>query len=431
MHRATPSVNGVKAIALSLNLDDPVILAYLGAFPEADQPGRAVAALKMGVTVLQLAGQTIDTDIVKEAFADLEEGIGKSLAQYFKDKDGILPRSLEGVFGHKGQLTQVFHGFFDPADGKLNRLIEAQIGPSSRFGKSLDPKSKDGIICLLEQKVRELVEAKIDELLSEFSLDDEESAMSRFKAMLASGLNEIKQALGVKDAQKTEAARGHVKGFDFQDRLYQRVALWGEELGDETEFVAGQPGTVARAKVGDHLITLGESSGAPGLQLVIEVKDQEVKFKDACDELQRAKKNREAVSGIFVFSKGCEPPELPDFRRVGEDFYCTVDKDCLEAEGPLLFLESAYKMARMQAVAAARKEAEGELDLEAIHNHLDHLAQQVVRMGEIATKATTVKKNGEFIEETVKKMQEDMQERLNEIQSLLRLDNDGPSRRED
>jgi hypothetical protein len=43
------------------------------------------------------------------------------------------------------------------------------------------------------------------------------------------------------------------------------------------------------------------------LHIVGEAKDQAYKAKEAIAELQEAKKNREAVSGIFIFAKGCEP----------------------------------------------------------------------------------------------------------------------------
>jgi hypothetical protein len=43
-------------------------------------------------------------------------------------------------------------------------------------------------------------------------------------------------------------------------------------------------------------------------------------------ELQDAKKNREAVSGIFVFWKDCEPVEFGNFKRIDSDYYRTVDR---------------------------------------------------------------------------------------------------------
>src|SRR5262249_33147248 len=159
-------------------------------------------------------------------------------------------------------------------------------------------------------------------------------------------------------ARAEEAERGHVKGFDFEKDLYAFVAEVGRQFGDETEFVRGSPGA-NKCKKGDHLITLGDTSGAPGLRIVVEAKDQEFSAKKATSELQEAKKNREAVSGIFVFAKGCEPVEFGNFKRVDNDFYCTVDKSAIADGSPLLFLWAAYELARVQAVTVIRKEAGG------------------------------------------------------------------------
>src|SRR5205823_940920 len=108
------------------------------------------------------------------------------------------------------------------------------------------------------------------------------------------------------------------------------------QFGDETELVRGTPGT-SKNKAGDYVITLGETTGAPGLRIAVEVKDQEYKPKKAIAELQEAKKNREAVSGIFIFAKGNEPVEFGNFKRIDNDFFCTVDKAALAEGGSLLF----------------------------------------------------------------------------------------------
>src|SRR5439155_23627718 len=130
-----------------------------------------------------------------------------------------------------------------------------------------------------------------------------------------------------------------------------------------TELVRATPG-IHKCKTGDHLITLGEATGAPGLRIVVEVKDQDYKAKKAIAELQEAKKNREAVSGIFVFAKGCEPVEFGNFKRIDNDYYCSVEKSVLAEGGSLPFLWAAYELTRVQVVTAVRKEACGKLDME-------------------------------------------------------------------
>src|SRR2546425_1246947 len=90
--------------------------------------------------------------------------------------------------------------------------------------------------------------------------------------------------------RKRAASCGQCKGFDFEADLYDALAEMGRQLGDETQCVRGVQGALKR-KTGDHVIKLGDTTGAPGLRIVIEAKDQKYKAKQAIDELQEAKKN--------------------------------------------------------------------------------------------------------------------------------------------
>jgi hypothetical protein len=413
--------NESEVIQLVLELREPQLVAYFEPFAEPERSAKALEAIRVGVIALQTACPTLDTQIVKDQFAEMQDDLGESLARYFAEKDGIVPKSLNDAFGEKGVLSQFFQRYFDPETGRLVRLMDCQVGPSSSFARLFDPKNKDGVIATIEDRVKKLVEAKLNEVLTKFSLDDNDSAMSRLKTMIDGAFSGLREALGVKAARAEEAERGHVKGFCFEEDLYEVLAEMGRQFGDDTEFVRGTPG-IHRCKTGDHLITLGETTGAPGLRIVAESKDQEYKAKKAIAELQDAKKNREAVSGIFIFAKGCEPVEFGNFKRIDNDFYCTVDKSALAEGGPLPFLWAAYELARVQAVAAVRKETNGKLDLERIQQHIDGIAAWVPRLGEIVSKASTVQRSGSAIEDTAKEIKEDINRRVVEILALLRLD---------
>ncbi|MGH7173296.1 MAG: hypothetical protein ACRELG_23690 [Gemmataceae bacterium] len=166
---------------------------------------------------------------------------------------------------------------------------------------------------------------------------------------------------------------------------------------------------------------MGDATGAPGLKIVFEAKNQRYTLKHANDELQRAKNIREATCGIFVFAKGCEPPEVIDIHRVGEDFYCTIDRKLLDAGDELLYLEAAYKIARVQAVAAIRKDATGRLDLQGIRDHIEYLTGSVKVMGEMAAKARMVRRHGAGIEATLRRLKDDLQQRLKKMLELLNV----------
>lgn len=111
--------------------------------------------------------------------------------------------------------------------------------------------------------------------------------------------------------------------------------------------------------------------------MVVEVKDREFSLKKAKEELVHGKENRGAAIGIFVWAKGCEPVEVSDFRMMDDDFYCTVDKDDVHAGRPFLYLEAAYKVARMMAVLKTRKEAAGKFDISQLEAHVTAVVKDV------------------------------------------------------
>jgi hypothetical protein len=421
-------VNG--RLELLLTVDEPNVVAYLRGFTDEDiRRDRATEALKVGVIAIRSASPILDTSIVQQKFNDLEgrmkdfldefmTAVHDDLTCYFKDQDGVVPKSIDGVFGDGGKLGRTFEQYFDPANGKVGLLMQQQIGPASMFGRVLDPKNKEGILTQIESRIEKLVKEKLDEVLLQFSLDNDTSAMCRLRSLLTDSFTHMQQSLGIKAATAVEAEKGHVKGMEFEADLYNMFALFCSSMGDETENVRGTPGSL-RKKTGDYTATLGECTGAPGTRMVVEVKNQRVRLKDAIDELNEAKKNRDATVGIYVFAKGCEPPEVGDFRRVGEDFFCSVDKDQLANGERQLYFCAAYQIARALAVAATRKNSDGVLDLQKLKDHVDALIEFSARLSDVTTKARTVKNSGEAIEKAAESLRSELEVRLAEMQQML------------
>lgn len=427
----TQTSRTVEPMLLTLEVSDPNVITYLSAYEDEDlRAEKAIEALKVGVIAIQSASPTLDTTVVQEKFTDLnatmrdclEEfatDMKDGLACYLKEEDGILPKSIQGVFGEDGKLGRVFDTYFNPQAGRLAQVMQDQIGPASLFGRSLDPANKEGIICRIEKKVEELVNQKLESVLGELSLDNDKSAMSRLQGLLTNKFSEISKTLGIQEGVALESARGHVKGFEFEAALYDVFAQLGRAVGDETELTRGTAGQISRCKKGDYVATFGETSGAPGLRLVVEVKNSPVKCKEAIDELQEAKKNRGAAFGIFVFAKGSEPAEIGDFRKIGDDFYCTVDPGQLEAGEIPLYLDAAYKIGRALAITAKRREEAGTLDVARIESNVQALLEWVTRIEDMATKARTIQSSGKAIEKCVEDLKEVMNLKLKEILTTL------------
>ena len=189
-----------------------------------------------------------------------------------------------------------------------------------------------------------------------------------------------------------------------------------KQLGDTSENVRSLVGKIPRAKVGDYVLTLGSTSGAPEINIAIEVKkEQNYKLKDAVDELKLAKENREAAAGIFIFAKGYEPAEVGDFHKIGNDFYVTVDEELLASNQPLLFFETAYKIIRILLVTSKRVQEAKEVDLDKIKRELENILQNTSRISEIITKARTIKTNSDFILTLADTLKIEIEDKINEI----------------
>jgi len=421
-----------SSLTLTLEIQEPVILDYLSQFHDPGvQQVKALEALKVGVIAICSATPSLDTQVVQTKFGELEQKLQGQLGEfqrevkdalknYFCDQNGSVPRRLSEFLGDDGKVTRTLRDFFDPEEGRLARLMQRQIGPDSIFSKSLDPNNKQGILVMIEEKVQQLVETKLDEVVTQFSLDDDGSAMSRLKKLLDEQFVELNKALGVEAGKAAEAERGTQKGREFEENLYEVFAQFGSALGDETEFTGNTSVRGSRSKKGDFVATLGEASAAPGAQIVVEVKDSPLRLRNAVEELQQAKEARGAQVGILVFSRGNEPVEVGDFRRIGEDFYVTVDKDDLEAGRPLLYFESAYKIARAVVAAQARREAVGDLDLNEVQAELEHLLDWVDKIQDMTTKSNTIENSVKAIKKHTAEMLEVLDQRVKPLVTKLR-----------
>lgn len=427
MDVARISENYQEPLVIELNIQDPIVIDYLNDFDESIRKDKALEALRIGVVAIKSASPTLDTKIVEEKFKEVENNINthinsfqgnieSKLEEYFKTDSGFLPRSLKAIFGENGQLTQ---------------LLYKQIGPSSEFAKSIDPSNKESVISKIEETVNANLKEYSDKIIKQFSLDNENSALVKLKNLISGEVKEVQRsnndlfanfskALGIKVGKELEAEKGTEKGREFETILYDYVAKKGKEIGDKTENVTGIPDKDTGSKIGDYVITLGDTSGAPGRKIVVEVKKQKYKSKDAIDELKSAKENRKTESGIFVFAKGFSPPEIGDFYFIGNDFFVTVDEELIEKGKPLLFFETAYEIARLLVVTKVRKEEKQELDLTKIQGEIDCLIKDVEQFSELSKKAKTIKKSSQFIIDTLKKLKEDIEPRLTKISNLLK-----------
>src|ERR1700685_22135 len=104
---------------LHLEVSAPDVLSELFKRAAEERPSFALAALRVGVLSLRMAGGQVDAGAIREASAEMISKIGEAmtsradnltnarqqcLARYWEEGEVILPRRLETLVGKDGEL---------------------------------------------------------------------------------------------------------------------------------------------------------------------------------------------------------------------------------------------------------------------------------------------------------------------------------------
>jgi hypothetical protein len=435
--------DGTKGkMILTLEVTDTVVFEYLKRFSDDERPQKALDALKVGVIAIQSASPSLDTRVVEEKFRQVEgeidekmaafrEDLRQRLEQYFRAEGGSVPLCIERHFGENGSVSRILESYFSSEKGKLCDILDGKVGPNSYLGRQIDPFNREGLQSRIEKAVEEILREGSGRILESFSLDDETSALSRLKRSLREEIEKLQKSTsehyaeirGLLEKEKgrlEEARRGTAKGRDFETALYDHLAAIARGLDDESENTSGAKGLVAYEKVGDYVVRLGETTRAPGKIIVFEAKKASgYTLKKTLEELDRAKKNRGADSGIFAFAKGTEPPEVDDFYRYGNDFIVTVDEEHLAEGSPLLFFDAAYRIARTLIVSRVREEEKQAIDADYIRSEIENIIGALRYASDIFTKVGTIRNSADAIEKDIEKLQGKIEEHLGNISAHL------------
>ena len=114
----------------------------------------------------------------------------------------------------------------------------------------------------------------------------------------------------------------------------------------------------------------------------------------ALEEMETARQNREAESGLFVFSKKTAPAGLEPLARYGNDVVVVWDADDLATD---THLRLGLSVARALCTRKALERSSLDVDFTAIDAALLEIAKQVKELDDIRTWTETIRSNGEKI----------------------------------
>jgi hypothetical protein len=243
-------------------------------------------------------------------------------------------------------------------------------------------------------------------IASQFSLDNDGSALARMKSELQTLINEhrqdsqrfqseIREVLAGMATRRQEVQRSTRHGDEFDQAVFAFIQHESQGRGDIATSVGTTTGLINNCKKGDTLIELGPESAAPGQRIVIEAKEvQQYQLADAREYIELARKNRGALVGVFVYSKRTAPEGLDPLQRIGNDIFVAWD-----AEDALTdpYFRAAILLARALCVRQRIEEQSVKVDFTDIERAILMVEKQAGSLEEIEKWTKTIQSNSEKI----------------------------------
>lgn len=317
----------------------------------------------------------------------------------------------------------------DLPDSALNRLLTELRSNHLTVGSNLQTHitevmqefSLDHDESALNKMLRQIQEAS-SQIRGEFTLDNENSALARVRRELKQLIQEqalssqnfqerISNEISALTARRQEARRGVQHGNDFEAAVISSLQELFYGSGDEVEAVGHTIGEIARCRVGDAVITLGDDCVAAGARIVIEAKeDNSYTISKILEESAIARENRKAQYGIFILStKLALASSIGLLRRFDNDIVVVWDAEDRYSD---VALKAALLLAKGLLVRAAKERGEFEADLEAMDQAIATIVRQVEGFDEINTVTATIKNSADRIHHRTRIMRERIEREL-------------------
>jgi hypothetical protein len=181
-----------NVLVLELAVSDPEVISEIEKCPTGLGRERyALSALRLGVLALRQARGELDAVVVRDAgqkiVHDLEslfrerggkitDDLTNALRQFFDPASGELPRRLESLLKQDGDLERFLRQHLGPESSTLAKTLDQHLDPLLRL---LDPEEGQGLKMRIEAMLHGVLDDQRNRILREFSLDSDESALSR------------------------------------------------------------------------------------------------------------------------------------------------------------------------------------------------------------------------------------------------------------
>jgi len=432
------------------------------------------ASGQLDASSIREAGSAIVSEVrelLSARTTELHERIGATLTHYLDAQRGALPQRLDALVRSDGELDRLLRAHLGGDDSVLARSLARHLGEASPLFKLLSADDANGLraqivsaveSALADQREQFLREFSLDHagsalsrLVQQFSLDDDGSAMNRLSKMVSAATEEIgrnltldddasalsrlkreleatidrlvrenvefqtqvREALARLDTRKKAEARAPRHGIEFEERLGALLAFEAERSGDLLEGTGDTTGIIRNCKVGDYVVCLGAESAAAHARIVWEAKDKRgVSLRAALDEIDEARRNRQAQIGVFVFSRENAPEGVGILQRHGSDVVVVWDPEEPSEE---LVVRAAYSLARALVVRERRHDESSDAAIAEIERSARAIEKQIGYLDDVRRWAETVKGHGEKIADRSARMAADLQRDVDRLDAQV------------
>lgn len=400
--------------------------------------------------------------------------VARLLDSYMAPQNSVLAQSLARQVGESSPLFKKL----SPTDSEgLVKMLEAQFRAVMHEGhaellRALDPLAEDGAVARFLRSLREeLKEADEDRAkqlaaaLAALDANDEGSLLSRLvrethgarqevlnavnpdapaspmgilKTAITSLLQEqgasqaelarlqqarqeqfekeIREALARIETKRTQDRKSTRGGFDFEDAVIDFVAAATNGAPCLLEVTGNTAGMVGRCKKGDAVTRFSDESVFCGSGVVFEAKrDAAYTTQKALDELDAARKNRNAVAGVFVMARSHASDTFPRFVRYGNNVLVSWDDEDPATDA---YLHAAVLLG--MALVTRGKTAGDEGDIAALRHIEGRIEAELKRLAKMEKHNESIRKNSDSMGEEIRKAEKELDRLLGEAKSTLR-----------
>jgi hypothetical protein len=407
------------------------------------------------------------------AFVDDHGVLARLLEKYLGPQNGVL---VEVLAKQVGETSPLFKKLSPTDSTGLIKVLEAQLrtvmGEShAELVRALDPLAEDGAVARFLKSLRDELrgadedrQKQLSAALAALDANDEGSLLSRLvrethcarqevlaavnpdapaspMAILKSSLTgllheqastqldlakrqeerqslfekEVREALARIETKRTQDQRTTRGGLDFEDAVmsFVRAATQGAPcVFDVTGATAG----IGRCKKGDAVLRFTTESAFASAGVVFEAKrDSAYTVQKALDEIDAARKNRDAAAGVFVMGRSHASDLFPRFARFGNNVLVTWDDQAPSTDAGL----HAAILLGMGLVTRVRTAGDAG-DIAALRDIESRIESELGRLDKMEKHGDAIRKNVDGIGDEIRKGQKALELLLRKAQSSLR-----------